>query len=213
MQVVFVSGSVGVGGIELKSAGTVGVGGLVKDSVGVGGVSGKIPGGDFGGKGVESNRHGGKVWRFEAEERNGGIGADSSVEKVGMKDIAGDGFGGVGKSEERSMSGDCKGTVGTEERRVVVVEEFGTGGKFESCSHAVDSHMRIVERTIRNSRRMHRSLYFQPCPLSIVLHDRNILLSTKVDNIVQTSDVTRKLRSGFCRAATHVDADNRRRTT
>ena len=62
MQVDFVSGSVGVGGIESKPVGTIGVGGLVEDSVGVGGVSGKIPGGDFGGKGVESNeKHGGKV--------------------------------------------------------------------------------------------------------------------------------------------------------
>ena len=62
-----------------------------------------------------------------------------------MKDIAGHGFGGAVELEERS----------TEERRVVVVEDFGTGGKFESCSHAVESHMQIFERTIRDSRRMH----------------------------------------------------------
>ena len=42
----------------------------------------------IGGKGVEfHDHHGGKVWRFEEEgDRNGGIGSDSSVEKVGPED-------------------------------------------------------------------------------------------------------------------------------
>ena len=52
MRVDVIRGSVGVGGIEADSVGTVGVGGLV----GFGGFSGKIPGGDFGGKGIESKR-------------------------------------------------------------------------------------------------------------------------------------------------------------
>jgi hypothetical protein len=55
----------------------------------------------MGGKGVESNEeHGGKVWSFEAVGRNGGPGVDSSAEELGMKDIAGNGFGGVVESEE-----------------------------------------------------------------------------------------------------------------
>ena len=54
---------------------------------------------------------------------------DSSEESLGMKDIAGDGFGGVVESEERIMSGNC----GTEDRRVVVVEDCRTGGGFSFC--------------------------------------------------------------------------------
>jgi hypothetical protein len=83
------------------------------------------------------------------------------------------------------------------------VEDFGTGGKFESCSHAVESHLLIFERTIRDSRRMHRSLYFQPCPLSIVL-------CNPLDHFSRSP---RKLRSGVCRAASQIDADKRRKTT
>ena len=66
-----------------------GVGGFQADVVrraGVGG-QGESPGGASGGrggKGEESNdQHGGKVWRFEAVGRNGGIGMDSSEEKLG----------------------------------------------------------------------------------------------------------------------------------
>ena len=67
---------------------------------------GKDPRGNFGGKGVESNEeHGGKVWRFEAVGKNGGTGVDSSAEELGTKDIVGDGFGGVVRSEERIQDG------------------------------------------------------------------------------------------------------------
>ena len=69
----------------------------------------EIPGRDSGGNGVESKRqHGGKVWIFEAAGRNVRIGVDSSEDNLGMKDIAGDGSGGVVESEERIMSGNLR---------------------------------------------------------------------------------------------------------
>ena len=59
-----------------------------------------IPGGNSCGKGAESNEQcGGKVQRFEAVGRNGGTGADSSEEEFGLVGVAGNGFGGVVKSE------------------------------------------------------------------------------------------------------------------
>ena len=98
----------GVGGIEADSVGRVGVGCLVR-RVGFGGFRDAIPGGDSGGKGVESKRqHGGKVWRFETVGRNGGIGVDSSEERLGLEDIAGNGVGGVVELEERIKSGATK---------------------------------------------------------------------------------------------------------
>ena len=45
------------------------------------------------------------MWRLEAEGRNGGIGADSSVDNLGTKGIAGGGVGGDVRLEERSMFG------------------------------------------------------------------------------------------------------------
>ena len=91
-----------------KSAGVGGsVGTGVGNLVGVGGESSGGARSICGGKGVELNEeHGGKVWRFEAEGRNGGIGADSSAETVGMKDIAGNGVGGVVVTEERIQERD-----------------------------------------------------------------------------------------------------------
>jgi hypothetical protein len=87
---------IGVGGIELGSVGEIGVGGS----------PGNIPGGVIGGIGVESNdNHGGKGRRIEAGRRNGGIGADSSAETVGMQDIAGEGFGGFVRRKERNRVG------------------------------------------------------------------------------------------------------------
>jgi hypothetical protein len=107
LPVDVVSEAVGFGGIESKPVGAIGVGGLVGNLVGVGGIPGKIPGGVIGGKGVELNKeHGGKVRRIEAGGRNGGIGADSSAETVGMKDVAGNGFGGVVVTEERIQERD-----------------------------------------------------------------------------------------------------------
>ena len=70
------------------------------------------------------------MWRVEAGGRNGGTGVGSSAEESGTKDIAGDGFGRVVDSEERSMSGNCGRIVGTEDCRVVVVEDCRTGGEF-----------------------------------------------------------------------------------
>ncbi len=68
---------------------------------------------------------------------------DSSEEKVGMKDIAGNGFGGVVETEERRMSGNCGRIVGTEDCRVVVVEDCRTGGEFKSCSMSGELHMNM----------------------------------------------------------------------
>ena len=101
-----VGGRNGVGG---KPSGFVS---SVGNSVGVGGsgIGGTSPGGakgESGGKGVESkHQHGGKVRRIEAGRRNGGIGADSSVETVGTQDIAGEGVGGVVVTEERIQERD-----------------------------------------------------------------------------------------------------------
>jgi len=88
---------------------------------------------------------------------------DSSEEELGLEDVAGDGVGGVVKLEERTH-------VGTEDCRVVVVEDCRTGGELKSRSHAGESHMRIFEITTRDSRRMHRSLYFQSSP-SLTSHE------------------------------------------
>ena len=129
----------------------VGIGGLV----GVGGDSSGGASGTFGGTGVESKRqHSGKVWRLEAAGRNGGIGVDSSEDKLATKEIDGDGFGGVGKSDERSR-------VGT--------EEFGglqgscCGGLKGSfcCGLSMEnkSHMQMCLDTIIDVRRMHESKY------------------------------------------------------
>ena len=63
---------------------------VVRGSAGVGG-QGESPGGASGGRGGKggeyNEQHGGKVWRFEAVEGNGGIGVDSSEEKLGKEDI------------------------------------------------------------------------------------------------------------------------------
>ena len=151
MQVDVVRGSEGVGGIEADSVGTVGVGSLV----GVGGFSGKIPGGDFGGKGVESKRqHGGKVWRFEAVGRNGGLGVDSSEEKLGLEDIVGNEVGGDVELEERSR-------VGTEE--CCGLQGSCCGGlKGSFCgglSMENKPHLQIFLDTILDVRRMYDSMY------------------------------------------------------
>ena len=67
----------GVGGIEVDREISADIGKLV----GVGGESSGGAKGIGGGKGVESHEeNGGKVWRFEAGDGNGGIGVDSSVE-------------------------------------------------------------------------------------------------------------------------------------
>ena len=80
--------------------------------VGVGGFLDERPGGASGvrgGQGEESNdQHGGKVWRFEAVEGNGGIGMDSE-ESLGMKDIDGNVVGGVDEVEDRIQLGNCRG--------------------------------------------------------------------------------------------------------
>jgi len=123
----------GVGGIEVDReisadiGGSVGIGGgHVGKSVGVGGKSSGGARRICGGKGVESHEeNGGKVWRFEAGSRNGGTGVDSSAEELGTKDIAGEGFGGVVRLEERTR-------VGTEEER---------GGLQGSCFGGRELHI------------------------------------------------------------------------
>ena len=76
--------------------------------VGVVGFHDKNPGeasGGRGGKGEEYNdQHGRQVWRFEAVEGNGGIGVDSSEEKLGLEDIDRSGIGGVDGLEDRILS-------------------------------------------------------------------------------------------------------------
>ena len=113
----FLRGCDGVGGLQVD---------FVRGSEGVGG-QGESPGGASGGrggKGEESNdQHGGKVWRFEAVRRNGGIGVDSSEEKLGLEVIDRSGIGGIdGLEDDRVMLGNCGRVVGTEDCRVVVVE-------------------------------------------------------------------------------------------
>ena len=41
------------------------------------------------------------MWKFEAVEGDGGIGVDSSEDSLGMKDIDGNGVGGVDGVEDR----------------------------------------------------------------------------------------------------------------
>ena len=70
----------------------------------------------FGGIGVELKRQdGGKGWRIEEVDRNGGTGVDSSEEKVGK--VENDGsevdriIGGIDKSEvDRILLEDCWGS-------------------------------------------------------------------------------------------------------
>ena len=85
--------------------------------------------GGRGGKGEESNgQHGGKVWRFEAVEGNGGIGVDSSEHNLGLEGTDGNGVGGVYEVEDWILLGHCGRIVGTEDCRVVVAEDCRTGG-------------------------------------------------------------------------------------
>ena len=97
----------GVGGFEADFVRGVGVGGLLV-RVGVRGFRDESPGGasgERGGKGEESNDQlGGKVWRFEAVEGNGGIGVDSSEEELGLEDVDG--------LEDRILLGDYGRIVG-----------------------------------------------------------------------------------------------------
>ena len=57
---------------------------------------------------------------------------DSSAEELGMKDIAGHGFGGVVESERRIVLGRC----GMKDRRVVAVEDCRTGGGSSFCDES-----------------------------------------------------------------------------
>ena len=76
---------------------------------------------------------------------------------------------------------------------VVVVGDCRTRGELKSCSVAGESHMLILLKTIRDSRRMHSSLHFQLCP-SLISHEAK-----------------QKLRSDVCKMASHK-AYNHRRT-
>ena len=100
---------------------------------------------------------------------------DSSAEELGMKDIAGHGFGGVVESEERIISGNC----GMKDHRVVAVEDCRTGGS----TFCDESHVQLFLSTIVDKRRMSRSLTTNPTltlqSSSFVLCDRKTLLSSK----------------------------------
>ena len=127
----------GVGGFEADFVRGVGVGGCAAPA----GARG-IGSGGRGGKGEGSNEHhGGKVWRCEAVEENGGIGVDSSTEKLGLEDIDGNGVGGVDEVEDRILFGNSRRIVGMKDCRVVVVEDCRTGGELKSCSIASESRM------------------------------------------------------------------------
>ena len=80
---------------------------------------------------------------------------DSSEESLGLEDIAGNGFGGVVELEERIMSGNC----GTEDRRVVVVEDYRTGGRLNLGD---TSYMKFCFDTIVDKRCMNKSLTVYP---------------------------------------------------
>ena len=134
----------GVGCVEADVVRGVGVGGVVR-GVGVGGFRYKNPGGASGGrggKGEESNdQHGGKVWRFGAVGRNGGIGVDSSDEVLGVEDIDRSGIGDIDGLEDQILLGDSVRVVGTQDCRVVVVEDYRTGGELKSCRIFGEPHM------------------------------------------------------------------------
>ena len=125
----------GVGGFEAGFVRGVGVRGFVR-GVGVGGSQDESLGGASGGrggKGEESNdQHGGKVWRFEAVDGNGGIVIGG---KLALEDIDGNGAGGVDEVQDWNLFGNSGIIVGTEDCRVVVVEDCRTGGKLQKLQH------------------------------------------------------------------------------
>ena len=102
-----------------------------------------------GGKGEESKRqHGGMEWRIEAEGRNEGLGADSSVDKLGMGGIAGDGVGGDVEVKERSKVGNCGSS-----KAFVTGRDLGAPGEL---------HMNMFLKSLDDKRCIHSALNFQP---------------------------------------------------
>ena len=78
--------------------------------------------GGIGGKGEEyDDQHGGKAWRFgEGGARNGGIGVDSSEDKLGKEGIDRSRYGGIDKVEgSRILMGDCRVVVEVESCNIV----------------------------------------------------------------------------------------------
>ena len=73
----------------------------------------------------------------------GGIGVDSSEEKLGEEDIERSRSGGIDGLEDRILLEDCGGVVGTEDCRAVVGEDCRSGGELKSCSIAGESHMQL----------------------------------------------------------------------
>ena len=76
------------------------------------------------------------MWICEAVGRNGGIGVDSSEENLGSEDIGRSRTGGIDRSEDRMLLGNCGRVVSAEDCRVVVVEDCRTGGELKKCSIA-----------------------------------------------------------------------------
>ena len=131
------------------------------DCEGVGGRQSKGPGGAngmFGGLEEETKRQDeGKGWITEEVERCW-IGADPSEERTGSGDCRGTG---IENREDCRMFGseDCRfgGNIG--------VEEFGVGGcvdsiVFESCRRNDMSHMDMLQSTIEDRRHVLHSSHF-----------------------------------------------------
>ena len=95
------------------------------------------------------------MWGFYEVEGSGGIGVDSSQEKIGKEDIDRSRSGGIDGLEDRNLLEDCGGIVGTENCKVVVVEDCRTGG----------SHMELCFLTIVDVRRMYDSVKLHSLPL------------------------------------------------
>ena len=136
-----------------------------------------------------NEEHGGKVWRFEAEGRNGGIGADSSAETVGMKDIAGNGVGGVVRLEERMCS--CRGGL----------KGSSCGGLKGSFCGGLNidktSHLQIFHDTIIDVRRMFRSKFISSNPHALT--PQTVVLKAG------------EIRADFCKSDhVEVHVDNRK---
>jgi hypothetical protein len=158
--------------------------------IGVGGSTGNIPGGVIGGVGVESNdNHGGKGRRIKAGRRNGGIGVDSSAEKEGTKDIAGEGFGGVVSWKERS-------DLGTED------EYEGLQGRF--CGGG-GSHIDMFLTSLIDRRKMDSSLTVHSHPLitlqshSFMTCQHTILIDHSVKVSAGEIRATGEIRTTLCK--------------
>ena len=154
----------------------MGIGGHREFSEVCEGVGGKGLGGaneGFGGIDVESKRQdGGKGWRIEEVDRNGGTGVDSSDERVGKVDIDGSRVGRInggidGLEDDKILLKDCG----------VVDEEDIWIGRLHIDNYSTS----IVDRC-----RMNRSLIVQQDPVLTMQSCSFLVCQHIVETVAQT---------------------------